>query len=277
MNRRAFLKRAFAAAAVPPALGLAYGYLEARWLVVDRQTVTVPRLPAPFEGKTVAVVADVHHSHLVPLDYVNAVVDATNALKPDLVALPGDFVHEHAEHAYTRPCIEALARLRAPLGVYAVPGNHDHWDNVGLLHRCLREYGITDLTNAGTGVECGRARMRVGGVDDFWEGDRDLDAALGDARAGDCCLLLSHNPDFVERLRDRRVGLVLSGHMHGGQVVLPGVGYRRLPSLYGKKYLEGLVQTPHTQVFVSRGVGVTGVPLRFRCPPEINLLTLTAG
>jgi predicted MPP superfamily phosphohydrolase len=85
---------------------------------------------------------------------------------------------------------------------------------------------------------------------------------------------LCHNPDYAETLRDRRVGLVLSGHMHGGQIVLPGVGYRRLPSRYGTKYLQGLVRAPATQVFVSRGVGTVGLPLRFRCRPEVNLLTL---
>ena len=98
--------------------------------------------------------------------------------------------------------------------------------------------------------------------------------APADASATDACLLVSHNPDFAEKLRDSRVGLVLSGHMHGGQIVVPGLGYHRLPSKYGTKYLHGLVRTPYTQVYVSRGLGTTGVPFRFRCRPEINLLTL---
>ena len=88
-------------------------------------------------------------------------------------------------------------------------------------------------------------------------------------------MLLCHNPDYVERLHDSRVSLVLSGHTHGGQVRIPGY-YRHVPSRYGKKYLAGLVRTPWTQVYVSRGVGVSGPPVRFCCRPEINLLTLTA-
>jgi predicted MPP superfamily phosphohydrolase len=98
---------------------------------------------------------------------------------------------------------------------------------------------------------------------------------LGNASLADACLLLCHNPDYVETLTDRRVGLVLSGHMHGGQIVVPGFG-PRIPSMYGLKYLEGLVRAPITQVFVSRGLGTVVAPLRFRCRPEINLLTLAS-
>jgi predicted MPP superfamily phosphohydrolase len=155
-----------------------------------------------------------------------------------------------------------------------VPGNHDHWDDITRTRRGFRDNGLADVTNAGRWVELGGARLRVAGVDDLWGGAQDLDAALGDATADDACLLLSHNPDYAETLTDRRVGLVLSGHMHGGQIVVPGLGYHRLPSRYGTKYLQGLVRAPCTQVYVSRGLGTTGLPFRFRCRPEISLLTL---
>src|SRR5262249_33262494 len=121
------------------------------------------------------------------------------------------------------------------------------------------------------------ARLRVGGVDDLWTGEQHLGAALADATANDACLLLCHNPDYVETLRDRRVGLVLSGHLHGGQIVVPGFGYHLLPSKYGTKYLHGPARPPYPQVYVSRGLGTTGLPLRFRCRPEINLLTLASA
>jgi predicted MPP superfamily phosphohydrolase len=277
MNRRRFLRWALGSALAVPPCGIAYARLEANWLRIERQTIAVPRLPPPFAGKTVAVIADPHHGPFLDLNQVRTIVARTQALRPDLIALVGDYVHESHGHVYIRPCLDELGKLRAPLGVYAVPGNHDHWDDVGQVHDAIRANGITDVTNCGAWVEHAGARLRVGGVDDFWEGSQDLDAALGDATDRDACLLLSHNPDYVEGLTDRRVGLVLSGHLHGGQIVIPGVGYRRLPSLYGTKYLQGLVRTPHTQVYVSRGLGTTGVPLRFRCRPEINLLTLTAA
>ena len=274
MNRRSFLRRTAGATALTALTGLTYGRLEAGQLRVTRQRIPVSRLPAPFAGKTVALLSDMHHSYFNDLALVRSAVDAVNALAPDLVALGGDYVHEGCARDYLDPCLRELARLCAPLGVFAVPGNHDHRAGIEPVRRGLRDHGIVDLTNAGRWIEAGDSRLRVGGVDDLWHGRQDLNAALAEATADDACLLLCHNPDYAEGLRDQRVGLVLSGHMHGGQVLLPGIGPRFLPSKYGAKYLQGLIQAPRTQVFVSGGVGTVGLPLRFRCPPEVNLLTL---
>src|SRR5205085_218693 len=216
MNRRSFVTRSLAGVLAAPVLGMGYGTYEATWLRVDRQTIAVPYLPSAFQGKTVGILADPHHSQFVSLDFVQTAVDQLLALTPDLILLPGDFVHSHPDHVYMRPSIEAMSRLQAPLGVYAIPGNHDHWDNVEVLHRCLRDFGIPDLTNTGRWINLDGARLRLGGVDDLWDGTQLLNAALDGARPGDCCLLMAHNPDYVEHLRDRRVGLVVSGHTHGG-------------------------------------------------------------
>src|SRR5262249_11672161 len=117
-------------------------------------------------------------------------------------------------------------------------------------------------------------RLRVCGVDDLWHGRPDLRPALGDCAPHEAALVLCHNPDFVELIRDRRAALVLSGHTHGGQVCVPLCGAPRGPSRYGSKYLAGLVRTPYTQVYVTRGVGTVGLPVRVAARPEINLLTL---
>jgi predicted MPP superfamily phosphohydrolase len=138
----------------------------------------------------------------------------------------------------------------------------------------MKRAGIEELTNRGVWLKRNGGRLRLAGVDDLWEGTPDLSAALGDATARDACILLSHNPDFAETLTDQRVGLVLSGHTHGGQVAIPGYGAPVVPSRYGMKYARGLVEAPATQVYVTAGVGMTILPVRANCRPEIGLLTL---
>ncbi|GAG45684.1 unnamed protein product, partial [marine sediment metagenome] len=202
----------------------------------------------------------------VPLVYVRHVVRTVNRLRPDAVCLCGDYVHR--DRKYIAPCIQELGRLESRLGSYAVLGNHDHWEGANEVRAALARHRIPDLTNRGLWLENQGERIRLCGVGDLWEDQQDLDAALEEAERGDTTLLLSHNPDYAEQIHDERVGLVLSGHTHGGQVVLPFAGAPLIPSRYGEKYLHGLVRTRATQVFVSRGIGTITPPVRFRCRPE---------
>lgn len=273
MNRRKILKRVAGIALGMGTVGAAYPFLEAKWCRVRRAIVGVPNLPDAFVGMTVAFVSDTHHGPHVPLDYIRKIVELTNSLKADLVLLGGDYVH--AGGRYIAPGIAELGKLKAPLGRFGVLGNHDAWDGEAESKAALAKAGITELTNTGRWIERGGDRIRLGGVGDLWTDDQDLDAALGSASRRDAVLLLSHNPDFAETLTDPRVGLMLSGHTHGGQVVLPGVGAPVVPSKYGQKYLEGLVQAPNCRVFVGRGVGTVTVPVRLFCRPEVVHLTLT--
>jgi uncharacterized protein len=279
LNRRAFLKRVAVGAGGAVGLGAAgygYGRFESTWLHVVEATIAVPRLPAPFSGLRVALVTDPHHGRFNSLEYIASTVDLVNSLTPDLILLGGDFAHGTHGRKYVVPCMNELGRLRAPLGVYGVPGNHDYYSGIEVNHRALKAAGIVDLTNRGTWLERGDQRLRLAGVDDMICGNPRPDLAVGDAGPEDRSVMLSHNPEIAETLTDPRVGLVLAGHMHGGQVVIPGIGYRYLPARYGDKYVAGLVQGPVTAAFVSRGVGVIGLPIRFRCRPEINLITLSA-
>jgi len=254
--------------------GWTYGRFEATWLHVVEETIPVERLPGSFAGLRVALVTDPHLGPFNSLEYIARAVDTVNALSPDLIAVGGDFVHGPDRRKQLDPCLHQLARLTAPLGVFAVPGNHDHYAGIDRARRAIRDAGLTDLTNTGAWLQRGGCRLRLGGVDDLLCGDPRPDLAAGDAGPDDCCVLLSHNPEVAEKLDDPRVRLMLSGHMHGGQVVIPGIGYRCLPSLYGDKYVSGLVHGPVAPVYVSRGVGVIGLPIRFRCRPEVNLLRL---
>lgn len=272
MNRRTFLKTAAVTTAGLPVAGACYGFAESTRVKIDRQTIALPRLPGGFRGTTVAFVTDVHLGPFVTADYVASVVRTTMLVNPDLVLLGGDYSHRDGK--YIAPCFEVLARLSAPLGVYGVLGNHDYWHGLEQTRAGMRAAKIGELTNRGVWLERAGGRLRLAGVDDLWQGRPDLAAALGDCRPTDACLLVSHNPDFAETLTDRRVGLVLSGHTHGGQVVVPGYGSPVVPSRYGRKYAHGLVEAPATQVYVSAGVGMTGLPIRANCRPEITLITL---
>lgn len=261
INRRLFLRRLArrSAAGAVLAAGIYSTWWEPRSCGVTRVDIPLPHLPAEFDGLTIAFLADTHHGPCVPLGYLEGVVAMTNALRPDLVALGGDYVHRHrrwrfgtGNPSYIAPGIKALGGLRARLGCFAVLGNHDRLVSGPRTQRALAENGLRELTNTGVWLERGAARLRLCGVDDFTTGRPKLAAALGDARPGDAVVLLAHNPDYVELIRDPRVGLALSGHTHGGQVVLPFVGAMLLPSKYGQKYASGLVQAPATQVFVTR-------------------------
>lgn len=280
-TRRTFLRRALrggAALAGAGVLGTGYGFWEASQIRVRRQTVGVPRLPTAFEGRTVAVLADLHHGPFVSLDFIRRAVTLAQGLSPDLFALVGDFAHKGTHTAEQLPaCLDALSRLDAPLGVFAVPGNHDMQDAGRVYRDAVAATPLTDLTNRAVRVSAGGDALWLAGVDDLWWGKPDQTAALRGVPDGAAVVLLSHNPDFAEQSPDPRVGLVLSGHTHGGQAYLPGLGAAWTPSRYGDKYRAGLVRGPASWVYVSRGLGEAGVPLRYNCPPEVNLLTLTAG
>ncbi|HYF51279.1 MAG TPA: metallophosphoesterase [Planctomycetota bacterium] len=268
-TRRRILKTGFFSGLGLLATGVGYSLAEACWIEVVEQKVAVPGLPDEFSGLRVAFLSDIHHGPYTGLSYVKKIVERALAAKPDLILLGGDYVHR--DEKYIAPCFNELAALKAPLGVFGVLGNHDHWENAALTRSEMKSAGIGDLTNAGVWLMRGAARLRVGGVGDLWCDEQDLDAALGDATGAS--IVLSHNPDFAESVTDPRVGLVLSGHTHGGQVVLPPFGAPFVPSRYGQKYLRGLVQAPKTLVYVTRGLGTITPPTRFCCRPELTILT----
>lgn len=274
MNRRSFLRVAAASAVVVPTAAVGYGFAEAESLQVERVSLLVPNLPRAFDGLRVAFLTDIHHGPYTELEFVAQIVRTTLSLQPDLILLGGDYGLR--DRKYIAPCFDVLRMLSAPLGMYGVLGNHDHWHGRDETRAGMRRAGIEELTDRGEWLTRGADRLRLGGVDDLWCGKPDVAAAVGDATREDAVLLLSHNPDLAETLTDRRVGLVLSGHTHGGQVIVPGMTNPFIPSRYGDKYSRGRVEAPATTVYVSRGLGLTGLPVRYNCPPELTLVTLSA-
>ena len=275
MHRRQFMTHAGKAAAglaLAPVAAAGYGFAASTNLLIDRPTVAVPNLPGRFAGLTVAFLTDIHHGPFVSLDWVAGLVRTVMGLDPDVIVLGGDY--SLRDRKFIAPCLDVLAGLDAPLGVYAVLGNHDYAHGLDATRAGLKRSRVTELTNAGVWLTRGPDRVRLAGVDDLWHGKPDLAPALAGVTRADACVLAAHNPDFAETLTDARVGLVLSGHTHGGQVAVPGYGAPVVPSRYGRKYAKGFVEAPATRVYVSSGTGMSVVPVRANCRPEVNLITL---
>src|SRR5579883_1528014 len=166
MNRRSFLKFAAGTGAAAGLGTTCYGFFEAGWVRVDRRTIPLPRLPQAFSGTTIAFLTDIHHGPYVDIQYVASIVRTANLLGPDLIVLGGDYSLRDA--AYIGPCLEVLADLRAPMGVYGVLGNHDYWHGLTETRDGLRSARITELTNTGVWFEKKGERFRLAGVDDLW-------------------------------------------------------------------------------------------------------------
>jgi predicted MPP superfamily phosphohydrolase len=280
-SRRAFLRGALGTglAITAGACGATYMLaLEPGWLAVEQVTVLIRGLPRALDGLRMAHLSDLHWGYYTGQREVRAAATAAKTLSPDLILLTGDFVLGSAQ--YARPCAQELAALQAPLGVFAIPGNHDYWTDIGLVAAELRAAGLDLLRNESRRLVIGESRLWLAGVDDVWEGHDDLDATLDGVPLGEPVLLLVHEPDFADQAAQspHRILLQLSGHSHGGQVILPWLGPPVLPPL-GRRYPAGLQRVPGSslQIYTNRGIGVTAPPVRLNCRPEVTLLTLTGA
>ncbi len=264
------------AAALPALLGYAR-FVEPYWLRVIEQPLILSDLPAAAEGRRVVQLSDLHLGPWISPEYLNRAVTLANSLEPDLMVLTGDYVRK--DPRYIAPVYEILSQLQAPLGVYGVFGNHDQWEDPDLSRsrEAMADAGIVNLTDRAARLTGDGQGLWLVGVGDLWTGRPDLDKALAPLPPDAPVMLLSHNPDFAEQVHDPRVRLVLAGHTHGGQVRLPLLGARVVPSNHGQKYSAGLVATGGRLVYVNRGVGMAVLPVRLGCRPEVTVLTLHGG
>jgi uncharacterized protein len=272
LTRRDFLR----AIAATPLLALsatsAYASLVEPYNYAVRETdIFVRDLPGAFDGFRIAQITDVHHSRLVSIEEVRRVVDVTMRMKPDLIALTGDYTTSYRR--YIEPCAEALGALYAPHGVWAVLGNHDHYTDALLTVRALKRHHINVLENANTIVSRGGETLQLAGVGDWTWGQADWERSLYGIDRRRPTVMLSHQPVVLDLPEAEGLSLILSGHTHGGQVSLPFIG---TPVRYGRdfKYVHGLYEKQGTQLYVSAGTGVIGLPVRFGVRPEISILKL---
>ena len=281
------LRIALAAAPVVLACLAAWAFWwEPSSTVVRRVGLAVPAWHVEHKALKLALLTDLHvgapHMSLVRL---RETVARVNAEAPDLVLITGDFVIGGKDHkggvvggtfVEPEPIAEELRRLRAPLGVYAVLGNHDWWYDGERVARALGGAGLRVLENEAARVESGGRSFWLVGVADFWTRRPDVEGALRQVETDDPVVLFTHNPDIFPRV-PARVALTVAGHTHGGQVNLPLVGRPVVPSEFGQRYALGHVVEGGRHLFVSGGVGTSIIPVRFRVPPEIVVLRLEPG
>ncbi len=256
--------------------GMGYAhYVEPFHPQVSRTTLYWDKLPAELRGLTFVQLTDIHHSNVVSCSYIRKCVDTVNILKPDFVFLTGDYVTHSPK--FIKPCVEELSRLKAPLGIFAVPGNHDYWTDIDLLSKSLKDAGISLLINQHETVTVRGVELTIIGLDDLWAGMPNVQKAMTGIPLNARKVLLMHNPDLFEELAPGRIEIILAGHTHGGQVRLPFLGSLVTPSRFGSQYAKGLFTRDGSTMYVNRGIGMVIPAVRFLCPPEIAHFTVLDG
>jgi predicted MPP superfamily phosphohydrolase len=280
VTRRNFLRLAAGSAA-----GLAFyaGEISRHELELIYITIKLPRLPDAFAGMKIVQISDFHFQEYTEATFLEAIVRKVNALTPELVVLTGDFVSskplpQHTAIRLAYHCTEILSRIECPMR-YAIMGNHDALVGAHAVTDALLTHGIPVLANSFVPLERQGQRIWLAGVEDVLQQRPNLSDALPAKKNAqrEPTILLAHEPDFADYTVGRQVDLMLSGHTHGGQILLPFLPPLMLPDM-GTKYVHGLFRLGDgLQLYVNRGIGAVNLPFRFRCPPEITAITLQPG
>ena len=264
-------------------LGFSYAYYEARNIQLVCYTFTHQDIPPGFDGKKIVFISDIHCNIYFPPDKVKELIDRVNSLNPDIIIIGGD--NTVKESSVSTLFFEEIKKMKALYGVFSVLGNHDFWEDAELIQQGLIDCGFNICDNQSYWIHNEGDSIKIGGVGDLWEDKQILENTTHDVKKSDFCILLSHNPDYIEYISpDDGIDLMLSGHTHGGQVTLLGLYAPVMPSYWrpklpetGQKYRAGWVQKDNTELYVTTGVGVGDFPFRFFAPPEIVEIILKSG
>ncbi|MBE2287235.1 MAG: metallophosphoesterase [Prosthecobacter sp.] len=243
-------------------------------LQIERVEVPVPGLPPALDGFRIGQLSDLHLEPYTTAEDIWKSVQACNSLKPDLIALTGDFVTNNTRAA---PLVaDILSHLEAPHGVHASLGNHDFWSGAADVVRALHERKIPVLSNDTRRVQTDVGPLWLGGIDSVYVNKPDVRKTLQHWKQTQPLVLMMHEPDAADVIAAAGVkALQLSGHTHGGQLVFRGkepMSLRR--ARHGKRYLAGHYRVGGLELYVNRGIGCVGLPLRIGCPPEVTELVL---
>lgn len=245
---------------------------------VETVRIKIQRLPQVFSGFRIVQISDLHMGGWMNFDRLQQVADLVAAQGPDAIMITGDFLKGHSFTEAAKQGIQDLSRVLGPMAAaipsFAVLGNHDYQTNPDAIRQMLYRCGITDLTNAVFKITRDGKTLNLCGVDDVRHGDVRLDDVIAQLDEESPALLLVHEPDFADiSAATGRFDLQISGHSHGGQIVLPRYGPLVLPSS-GRKYHSGLYQVGQMWQYTNRGVGMDRLALRINCPPEITVFAL---
>ncbi len=277
-SRRVFLRRSVYGLTAASFGGTAYGmFIGRNACETNEREIPITGLPPQFSGFTIGLVTDVHSSLYMQKRDMDEYVRRLNDLGADIVVVAGDLVNGNVDEVH--PFAEAFSRLKAPMGVFGVLGNHDYYTRQpDKIADVATEAGVRILRNENLVLSKGRSSIMIAGVDDAGTNQvaaQKMDAALKSDRGPLPTVLVSHRPYFLDEAAERNVGLVLCGHTHGGQVVFGRMGGTTMtPAALYSPYVWGLYRKKQTQMYVSRGIGTVGVPIRINCPPELTRIVL---
>lgn len=277
-SRRTFLRRGVYGLTAVSFGGTAYGMLVERSTCdITERTILIPGLPSAFSGYSIALVTDVHSSMYMTEADMKEYVRLINGMGTDMVLVGGDLVNGSADEIL--PFAEAFSGARAPDGIFGVLGNHDFYTREpDRVAEVATSGGVRILRDELHTVRRGGSSLTLLGIDDAGTGSsalQHIDRAQAGLDAQGTKLLLCHRPYFLSEAASRGVDLMLSGHTHGGQVVLGRLAdITFTPAALASPYVAGLYAEGPTQMYVSRGVGTVGIPVRINCPPEITRIVL---
>lgn len=247
-------------------------------LEVNKIKLRLPRLHRSFSGMRVVQISDIHFGGWMNTGQLSQVIQMVADLAPDILVVTGDFVRgdNQTPEIFEKlgELAETLKTVAARFPTFGVLGNHDYWLDRGSVTDMLRAAGVQALNNAVHTIELGGKTLHIAGVDDVMLGQARMDRILSRLPDDGCAILLAHEPDYADMSAPTgRFDLQLSGHSHGGQVVLPFIGPPVLPHL-ARKYPSGLYKVGDMFQYTNRGVGMTAPYIRFNCRPEITVFSL---
>ncbi len=272
-SRRKFMRIALTTLSVYAVAGSTVGTIKRNDYKIERVKIRIRNLPDEIRGLTIGLISDIHSGIFMTEEDMFQYMEALNSLKPDLILLPGDFITSDLEEIY--PFINVFKNLKAKYGIFASLGNHEFFTRQPQrIAKIIEENGIRVLRNESEKIEINGKEIFIIGIDDLRYG-ADLDKATKNIDSEKVKILLSHKPYDFPRFARYQIQLTVSGHTHGGQIVFAKIDDSYIaPASLVSKFVAGHYKIGESHLYVTRGIGVVGLPLRLNCPPEITQIIL---